>query len=176
MLLFGRDGVASNRNSALELVKEGVRLACHHCQGVLAYCLWEDGDKDSRELAFASSRKGSKYGQIALGAHHDDDNDDVEALVLFRLAAEQNLDTAQLWLGKIVYEGGRCPEENYAEALRWFMLAADQGYPDALFFVGHMHEHGHGVRAEKAEAIHWYRLAASAGHTRAVYMLQTLGG
>ena len=176
MLLFGRYGVAANRNAALELVEEGVRLACHHCQGVLAYCLWEDDDKDSRELALASSIKGSKYGQIALGAHHDDDNDADKALVLFRLAAEQNLDKAQFQLGKNVYEGGHCPEQKYAEALRWFMLAAAQGYPDALFSVGHMHEHGHGVRAEKAEAIRWYRLAASAGHTRAAFILQTLGG
>jgi hypothetical protein len=35
MLLGGREGVARDNNAAVELVEEGARLGCHHCQGVL---------------------------------------------------------------------------------------------------------------------------------------------
>ena len=41
LFLFGREGIAQDRNRAIELVQEGARLGCHHCQGVLAYCLWD---------------------------------------------------------------------------------------------------------------------------------------
>ncbi len=38
MLKDGREGVAQDRNRAFELVEEGARLGCHHCQGVMAEC------------------------------------------------------------------------------------------------------------------------------------------
>ena len=90
------------------------------------------------------------YGQYALGELRYADaeaNDDAEALALFQLAAEQNLDRAQLKLGKILYRNGLCPPEQHAEALRWFKLAAGQGDGDGLFMVGYMHELGHSVPA-----------------------------
>ena len=40
IFMFAREGIAKNQNTAIELVQEGTRLGCHHCQGVLAYCLW----------------------------------------------------------------------------------------------------------------------------------------
>jgi hypothetical protein len=41
IFMFAREGIAKNRNTAIELVQEGARLGCHHCQGVLAFCLWQ---------------------------------------------------------------------------------------------------------------------------------------
>ena len=34
ILAFGRQGVAKDRSTAFELVKQGARLGCHDCQGV----------------------------------------------------------------------------------------------------------------------------------------------
>ncbi len=38
MLIEGREGVAMDRNRAFELVEEGARMGCHHCQGVMSLC------------------------------------------------------------------------------------------------------------------------------------------
>ena len=38
MLLDGRNGVPKDHRRAFELVEEGARLGCHHCQGLLAEC------------------------------------------------------------------------------------------------------------------------------------------
>ena len=184
IFMFAREGITKNQNTAIELVQEGTRLGCHHCQGVLAYCLWDchnqfvffSGDltvdlpPSCAEMAFASSTRGSAYGHFVLGILADES----EALGHFRRAAEQHLDAAQYELGKFMYQGGFCASSQYDETLRWFQLAAAQGHPDALFAVGLMHELGHGVPADGAEAIRWYRRAAAAGHRRAAHCVQKL--
>jgi TPR repeat protein len=184
LFLHAREGIVINRQAALELVEEGARLACHHCQGVLAYCLWTEPPRDGeiiiveeppprvRQMALASSIRGSAYGQFVLGILEMDEN---AALVFLRLAAEQHLDAAQFEVGKAMHEGGYCLPSQHAEALRWFQLAATQGYPRALFSVGLMHELGHGMLADNAAAIHWYKRAAAAGHPRASCCLQKFG-
>ena len=187
IFMFAREGIAKNHNTAIELVQEGTRLGCHHCQGVLAYCLWDchnqfvifSGDltvvlpPSCAEMAFASSIRGSAYGHFVLGILAEF-ADDSEALGYFRRAAEQHLDAAQYKLGKFMHEGGFCASSQYDETLRWFQLAAAQGHPDALFAVGLMHELGHGVPADGTEAIRWYRRAAAAGHHRAAHCVQKL--
>ena len=76
LLIEGRDRVARDGTAAFELAKEGARLGCHHCQGVMALCCaWGCGCQvdaaRSLELARESSGKGSRYGQYTLGwLHH----------------------------------------------------------------------------------------------------------
>ena len=74
-----------------------------------------------------------------------------------------------------MYFLGRGVAEDLAEALRLYQLAAAQGHPDALYFVGAFHEHGEGVPENKAEAIRWYRRAQAAGYSDAAAALQRLG-
>ena len=145
MLIVGREGVASDRNAAFELVKVGVRLGCHHCQGVMAWYYCENtygcvmDAARSLELARESSGKGSRYGQYVLGWLYLNGGggvaqDDAQAVALYRLAAAQNLDEAQFSLGDMHYHGrGVAPD--FAEALRLYQLAAAQGHPEALFNV-----------------------------------------
>ena len=184
MMLAGREGVAQGLNRAFELVEEGVRLGCHHCQGVMAEGYrWDCGcvrdAARSLELARESSGKGSRYGQFALGELFDDAGlggvaqDDAQALALYRLAAAQNLDGAQSSLG-FMYDYGHGVAQDDAEALRWYQLAAAQGHPEALYMVATLHEFGRCFRENKAEAICWYRRAQAAGHPYAAYALQRL--
>jgi hypothetical protein len=183
MLLEGREGVAKDYNAAFELVEEGSRLGCHHCQGVMAKCNrygWgcELDEARSLELARESSGKGSRYGQLALGLLYQHGGggvtqDDAQALALYRLAAAQNLDEAQCSLGRMYYNGFGVAQDD-AEALRLMQLAAAQGNPLALFNVAILHEYGRGVRKNKAAAIRWYRRAQAAGHTYAAAALQRL--
>jgi hypothetical protein len=180
MMLDGREGVAKDWNVAFELVEEGARLGCHHCQGVMARCLncglgCERDHAQSMKLAFGSSLKGSRYGQHALGKLFDvEDDGDARALALYRLAAAQNLAGAQYTLG-CMYDTGIGVDQDSAEALRLWQLAAAQGLPWALYRVGVYHEKGRGgVRKNKAEAICLYRRAQALG-VPAAADLQRLG-
>jgi TPR repeat protein len=187
--LDGREGIAEDWIRAFKLVKEGARLGCHHCQGVLAYCYWSGfGCKkksarkleieQSLDLSRTSSARGSRYGQYMLGLLHRRGegglvSDDTQALAFYRLAAAQGLDAAQVSLGHI-YSCGRDVDQDYAEALRLYQLAAAQGSPDALYHIAVFHTHGYGVEINMDEAIHWYRRAKAAGHLRASRVLNLL--
>lgn len=41
MLMQGRGGVAQDCGRAFVLLEEGASLGCHHCKGILAFCLLE---------------------------------------------------------------------------------------------------------------------------------------
>ena len=51
--------------------------------------------------------------------------------------------------------------------MRWYRLAAEQGYAGAQFMLGVMYATGEGVPGDDAEAVRWYRLAAEQGLARA---------
>ena len=53
------------------------------------------------------------------------------------------------------------------EAVRWYRLAAEQGYAAAQFNLGVMYANGEGVPEDDAEAVRWYRLAAEQGDATA---------
>ena len=175
MLLEGREGVAKDYKKAFELVEEGARLGCYHCQGVLADCYrWGHGcvrdAARSLELARESSGKGSRYGQHVLGLLCRNSEG---RIALYRLAAAQNFDEAQYDLGGM-YHRGLSIEQNNAKALRWYQLAAAQGHPEALFMVAFYHKFGKGVRRDWDEAICWYKRAKKAGHPCAADALKKL--
>ena len=183
MLIGGREGVAKDLNGAFELVEEGTRLGCHHCQGVMAWCYrhgWgiRPDAALSLELAHYSSRKGSRYGQYVLGLIYQYGRggvaqDDAQAVVFYRLAAAQGLDEAQCKLA-YMYHYGEGIVQDHPEAWRFYRLAAAQGYPAALYNVARCHECGQGVPANKAEAIRLYRRALAAGYHVSTIALQRL--
>jgi TPR repeat protein len=61
--------------------------------------------------------------------------------------------------------------QNYAEAVKWYRKAADQGYAMAQFSLGIMYENGQGVPQDYAEAAKWYRRAAEQGYAKAQHNL-----
>jgi TPR repeat protein len=184
IMIDDREGVAKDYKKAFELVEEGARFGCHHCQGVLSDCYLlgygiRPDEARSLELARESSGKGSRYGQCVLGVLYQFGvggvaQDYAQALALYRLAAAQNLDRAQSRLGGM-YELGFGVAQDDTEALRWFQLAGAQGLPKALYMIAFCHEHGRGVRQNKAEAIYWYRRTQAASVPWAATALQRLG-
>ena len=70
-----------------------------------------------------------------------------------------------------MYNKGKGESQNYAEAIKWYGLAADQGHPGAQLNLGVMHKKGQGVPQDYAEAVKWYRLAADQGMGEAQYNL-----
>ena len=86
--------------------------------------------------------------------------------------AEQGDASAQYNLG-VMYANGEGVPQDYAEALKWYHLAAEQGYAAAQFGLGTMYlysnDYGvlYGVLQDYAEAARWYRLAAEQGYDSA---------
>ena len=64
--------------------------------------------------------------------------------------------------GEAAYNKG-----DYAQALKWYSLAAEKGNPRAQSNLGNMYYYGRGVPKDYAEAVKWYRLAVEQGDARA---------
>jgi TPR repeat protein len=62
-----------------------------------------------------------------------------------------------------MYANGHGVAQDHAEALKWYRLAADQGYADAQYNLGVLYKDGHGEPQDYAEALKWFSLAANQG-------------
>ena len=54
--------------------------------------------------------------------------------------------------------------QDYQEAVKWYRIAAAQGYAPAEYSLGVAYEKGQGVPQGYQEAVKWYRLAAAQGN------------
>ena len=64
--------------------------------------------------------------------------------------------------------------DNEQEAVRWYILAAEQGHPEAQTSLAFRYKHGVGVEKNSKKALTLFQLAASAGNGRAQYILGTM--
>lgn len=58
-------------------------------------------------------------------------------------------------------------KQDYAEALRWYRMAADRGNAQAQVGVGNLYAQGQGVPQDYSEALRWFRMAADQGNSEA---------
>ena len=70
-----------------------------------------------------------------------------------------------------MYANGQGVSQDFAEAVKWTRLAADQGNAWAQHNMGVIYANGWGVPEDHAEAVKWYRLAAEQGHDFAQFSL-----
>ena len=68
--------------------------------------------------------------------------------------------------GEAAYNKG-----DYAQALKWYSLAVEQGNPRAQSNLGWMYANGRGVPKNDNQAVKLYRLAAERGFAKAQYNL-----
>ena len=68
-----------------------------------------------------------------------------------------------------MYANGEGVAQDYAQAMKWYLLAADRGYAKAQFNLGWMYGTGQGVVQDDQQAVRWYRLAATQGFAEAQY-------
>ena len=80
--------------------------------------------------------------------------------------AEDGSQLAQFELGNM-YENGRGVLQDYAEAVRWYRLAADQGNANAQSNLGIIYEYGNSVLQDNVMAQMWYNIASANGHGKA---------
>jgi hypothetical protein len=69
----------------------------------------------------------------------------------------------------IIYEEGHGVTQDFAAAVTWYRRAADQGHPDAQFYLACMHDFGKGVPLDSIAAAQWLTKAADQGHTDAQF-------
>ena len=102
------------------------------------------------------------------------EKNEVEAVRLYRLAAEAGYAPAQTSLG-FAYDMGRggVPESD-EDALKWYRLAADQGYAHGQYLLGTMYQNGQAVAKDLNEAARWFRLAIAQGNESAKKALERL--
>jgi TPR repeat protein len=96
-----------------------------------------------------------------------------EEFAAMKKSAEGGDASAQTKLGWI-YQKGDGVKADAMEAVKWFRLAADQNYPDALAALGEVNQAGQGVPRNLAEAARLYRLAAEKGSVAGQYNLAYL--
>ena len=73
--------------------------------------------------------------------------------------------------GDAYYNGKNGVAQNYAEAVKWYRMAADQGNASAQFNLGYCYDMGQGVPQDYGEAVKWYRKSADQGYARAQFNL-----
>ena len=61
--------------------------------------------------------------------------------------------------------------QNHTEAVRWYRMAAEQGFAVAQFKLGEIYLDGLGVPQNHTEAVRWLRMAAEQGDTQAQFKL-----
>ena len=66
-----------------------------------------------------------------------------------------------------MYYSGKGVDQDVQEAIRWYRMAAEQGYSEAQNRIGDLYYSGEGVEQDVQEAIRWYRMAAEQGHAEA---------
>ena len=89
-----------------------------------------------------------------------------KARALFAEAAGAGDARAQFNLGRMCLDGEGGPRD-YAQALKWSQMAADQGIPAAQYNLGRIYDQGLGVRRDSGVAVAWYEKAAARGFSRA---------
>jgi TPR repeat protein len=65
------------------------------------------------------------------------------------------------------FQANRPVPQDYKEALKWFRLAAYQGYATAQVNLGVMYDNGEGVPQDDVQAYAWYNLASANGDAKA---------
>ena len=84
----------------------------------------------------------------------------------FRLAAEEDEETAQYYMGEM-YRNGLGVPKDFKEAFKWSKLAADQGNASTQNNLSYMYYKGQGVPKDYVLAHMWWNLSGSNGNKEA---------
>ena len=87
-----------------------------------------------------------------------------------KVLAEDGDIESQFNLGQRFFKGFEV-KKNYAEAVKWWEKAGNNGHGRAMFNVGYCYSQGIGVKQDHKAAIQWYEKAANAGVGDAQYNL-----
>lgn len=81
---------------------------------------------------------------------------------LFLEKAKNGNADAQYQLG-VLYLNGKGTLQDFSEASKWFITAAEQNHPLAQYELGLLYQIGQGVEMDNEKSYMWFNLAAAAG-------------
>ncbi len=98
-------------------------------------------------------------------------SDYATALAVLRPLADQGDPESQNLLGWIYSSDGKGWTKDMQQAIKWFQMAAEQGYGKAQFNLGRIFMTGKEIRRNFRQAAHWFLKAAEKGSQGAQYYL-----
>lgn len=134
-------------------------------------------DKDyekAKEHYLLAEEKGSSHAKANLGDLYREggyglDKDLDKAMYWYELAIEDTPARAYNGIASLYID-----QENYEEAYRNIVKAAELEYPEAEYNLGYMYYNGIVVKQNKKEAKFWFEKAAAQGYVDAQYYLNIL--
>jgi len=130
--------------------------------------------RTAQHLLLPSAQFGNARAQLLLGniaaQRNGSEQDQSEAVLWYRRAAEHGLAAAQAKLAACYAAGNGVPQSD-VEAVKWYRRAAEQEEVQAAASLGYYYQFGEGVPHDDAEALRWYRTAASRGDRLSQNML-----
>jgi len=88
-------------------------------------------------------------------------------ITLFLDKAKKGNADAQYQLG-LLYLAGKGTLQDFSEASKWFILAAEQNHPLAQYELGLLYQFGQGIEPDNEKSYMWFNLAAAAGVEQAI--------
>lgn len=121
-----------------------------------------------------ANEKGSKQAKANLGELYREGGYGIErdydkALKWYQLAIKDNPYRAYNGLASLYID-----QEDYDEAYKYLVEAADLGNPESQYNLGVMYDRGVVVEENKEQAKYWYKKAADNGWADAQYNLNIL--
>jgi len=100
--------------------------------------------------------------------------DSVEIASLIRASANSGIPHAQVTVGWWHMTGEHGFDIDYAEAMKWNLLAYKQGHSEGANNIGELYEKGLGVPKDLEQAKFWYKKASQLGNAQATERLEKL--
>lgn len=153
---------------AVESLRQAAELGHDKAQALYAYtCMTEDRIDEAIKWYRKAAEQGNTMAPTLLGRIYFEEEQKMnmkEAARWFRKGAEQGTTFAQRMYGICCFEGYGVTQDR-AEAVKWFLKAAEQFIPDseAEYMLGVCYRDGLGIEQDRAEAAKWFRKGA--GHT-----------
>ena len=111
--------------------------------------------------------KKKRFGRVAEFLNHCGSASIEATQVLSNFQKERPLSAEEL--ARKGFEARK--SENYEEAFKFFLQAAEKGHGRSMAQVSYMYEHGQGVKKNEQEAVRWCRLGAELDDVYALYYL-----
>lgn len=165
-------GVSVNNENEFIWMKRAAELGSVSGQVNLANC-YHEGRGTNQDYSLArqwyttAADSGNDYAATEAGKIAMEICYYVEAVKLFRQAAENGYADAQNRLGAR-YFNGQGVKKDKDEAMVWFTKAAEQGHIKAQCNVGECYYYGDGVSKDTAKSKEWLRKSADQGYEEAI--------
>ena len=164
-------GVAVTYKKAMEWYKRAATQGYAPAQNNLGviYVRTYELDQKAEEWFQKAATQGHAAAQFNLGAITTNAQ---ERLKWWRQAASQDYPPAQSGLGNM-YLQGYIVDQNFTEAVKWYLEAVHQKYPDpmAQHNLGICYANGQGIKKDLEEAFKLFKAAADQGYADGQYQL-----